>query len=57
LIRLGISESERIAKLLDFSLSTVKNYKTKAKNRSFVSNELFEQKIMEIGSIETEVNE
>lgn len=57
LIRLGISESERIAKLLDFSLSTVKNYKTKAKNRSFVSNELFEQKIMEIGSVETEINE
>lgn len=52
LIRLGITESERIAKFLDFSLSTVKNYKTKVKNRSLVANEIFEQKIMEIESIQ-----
>lgn len=51
LIRLGISESERIAHFLDFSLSTVKNYKTKAKNRSIIANELFESKIMEIESV------
>ena len=51
LIRLGISESERIARFLDFSLSTVKNYKTKAKNRSLIPNELFETKIMEIESV------
>lgn len=55
LIRLGITESERIAKFLDFSLSTVKNYKTKAKNRSVISNELFEQKIMEIESVKTNI--
>lgn len=54
LIRLGITESERIAKFLDFSLSTVKNYKTKAKNRSVIPNEFFEQKIMEIESVKTE---
>lgn len=57
LIRLGITESERIAHFLDFSLSTVKNYKTKAKNRSVVSNELFEHKIMEIESVKTEIQE
>ena len=50
LIRLGITSSDRIATFLDFSLSTVKNYKTKARNRSRIPNELFEQKIMEIGS-------
>ena len=55
LIRLGITESERIANFLDFSLSTVKNYKTKAKNRSIVPNELFEHKIMEIESVKTEI--
>jgi len=55
LIRLGITESERIANFLDFSLSTVKNYKTKAKNRSFIQNELFEHKIMEIESVKTEI--
>jgi hypothetical protein len=38
-------------------LSTVKNYKTKAKNRSLVSNELFEQKIMEIESVKTELQD
>lgn len=57
LIRLGITESERIARFLDFSLSTVKNYKTKAKNRSTVPNELFEQKIMEIESVKTEIQD
>jgi len=53
LIRLGITESERIAKFLDYSVHTVNNYKTKVKNRSIVPNELFEQKIMQIESIET----
>ena len=57
LIRLGITESERIARFLDFSLSTVKNYKTKAKNRSIVANELFEHKIMEIESVKTEIQD
>jgi DNA-binding CsgD family transcriptional regulator len=57
LIRLGITESERIAKFLDFSLSTVKNYKTKAKNRSFIQNELFEHKIMEIESVKTDIQD
>ncbi|MDD4969341.1 MAG: DUF6377 domain-containing protein [Paludibacter sp.] len=57
LIRLGITESERIANFLDFSLSTVKNYKTKAKNRSLVPNELFEHKIMEIESVKTEIQD
>jgi len=55
LIRLGITESERIANFLDFSLSTVKNYKTKAKNRSFIQNELFEHRIMEIESVKTDI--
>lgn len=57
LIRLGITESERIAKFLDFSLSTVKNYKTKAKNRSVIQNELFEHKIMEIESVKIDIQE
>lgn len=55
LIRLGINESERIARFLDFSVSTIKNYKTKVKNKSIVPNELFEHKIMEIESVKTEI--
>ena len=57
LIRLGINESNRIATFLDFSLSTVKNYKTKAKNRSVIPNELFEQEIMQIESVKTDIQE
>lgn len=57
LIRLGITESERIANFLNFSLSTIKNYKTKTKNKSWVANEQFETKIMEIESVKTDITE
>lgn len=57
LIRLGITESERIAKFLDYSVHTVNNYKTRAKNRSVASNEFFEQKIMEIESVKIRMEE
>lgn len=48
LIRLGIHNSDRIAKILNFSVNTVYAYKTRIKSKSLVSNEEFEQKIMEI---------
>lgn len=48
LIRLGISDSERIAKFLNYSVHTVNTYKTRIKNRSIVENEQFENYIMEI---------
>ena len=48
LIRLGINDSERIAKFLDYSVHTVNTYKTRIKNRSTVDNEQFESVIMEI---------
>lgn len=48
LIRIGISDHEQIARLLDYSVRTIYNYKTKVKNRSFIENEAFESKIMEI---------
>ena len=48
LIRLGVSESERIAKFLDYSVHTVNTYKTRIKNRSIVDNEQFEGEIMKI---------
>lgn len=51
LIRLGINDSEDIAKFLNYSINTINTYKTKVKNRSKVPNELFEQKIKEIQSI------
>ena len=48
LIRLGINDSERIAKFLDYSVHTVNTYKTRIKNRSIVENDNFEQLIMEL---------
>ena len=48
LIRLGVSDSERIANFLDYSVHTVNTYKTRIKNRSIVDNEQFEQRIMDI---------
>lgn len=48
LIRLGITDSERIAHFLDYSVNTINTYKTRVKNKSIVNNEEFEQRIMEI---------
>ena len=48
LIRLGINDSERIAKFLHYSIHTINTYKTRVKNKSKVDNDQFEAKIMEI---------
>jgi tetratricopeptide (TPR) repeat protein len=54
LIRLGIFESEKIGKFLNYSIHTINTYKTKIKNKSIIQNELFEQKIMEIKSVKSD---
>lgn len=48
LIRIGIHEHEQIAKILEYSVRTIYNYKTKVKSKSILSNDEFERKIMEI---------
>lgn len=48
LIRMGIHDNEKIARILQYSVNTINTYKTKIKKRSFVTNEEFEKKIMEI---------
>jgi tetratricopeptide (TPR) repeat protein len=48
LIRMGIHDNEKIARILQYSVHTINTYKTKIKNRSFVNNEEFEKKIMKI---------
>lgn len=52
LIRLGIDDCSEIARFLNYSINTVNTYKTKAKNRSLVPNEEFEQHIMNIQSVQ-----
>jgi DNA-binding CsgD family transcriptional regulator len=51
LIRMGIHDSEKIARILEYSVNTINTYKTKIKNKSIIPNEEFEHRIMEIKSI------
>lgn len=51
LIRLGVTESDRIARFLNYSVNTINTYKTKAKNRSHLSNDQFEPRILQIHSV------
>lgn len=48
LMRLGISDGIKISLFLRYSLTTVYNYRTKIKNRTFLSKEEFERRIFEI---------
>jgi hypothetical protein len=52
LVRLGVSELETIAKILDYSVSTVYTYKNRVKVKALVPAEDFERKIMEIKFID-----
>ncbi|HRN16315.1 MAG TPA: DUF6377 domain-containing protein, partial [Xylanibacter oryzae] len=48
LTRLGINDAERIAQFLNYSVNTINTYKTRVKNKSIVSNDEFEKRIMKI---------
>lgn len=50
LLRLGITDSVKIASFLRCSLSTVYNYRTKVRNKAAISREEFEKKVMKIGT-------
>ncbi|HEY2582672.1 MAG TPA: DUF6377 domain-containing protein [Mucilaginibacter sp.] len=51
LIRMGIHDNDRIAKLLGYSVNTIYSYKNRIKNKSFVANDEFDDKIMEIEAV------
>jgi hypothetical protein len=50
LIRLGISDSATIAKLLRYSVNTIYNYRVKIKNKAAVPRDDFEKLILKIGA-------
>jgi DNA-binding CsgD family transcriptional regulator len=56
LIRLGIKDSAKIAEFLRYSASTIYNYRSQIKNKAKGPRELFELKVMGIGSTNKEVN-
>ena len=50
LIRLGIADSVKIADFLRYSVSTIYNYRVKARNNAVVAREQLEEEIMKIGN-------
>lgn len=51
LIRMGIHDTEKIAKILDYSINTIYNYKARVKSKSIIPNEEFEKRIMDIQTV------
>lgn len=51
LIRMGIGDNEKIAKILEYSVNTIYTYKTRIKNKSTVDNDAFEERIMQIRTL------
>lgn len=51
LIRLGITENEKIAEILDYSINTIYAKKTKIRNRTINSRDDFERKLIEITTL------
>lgn len=49
LIRLGITDSSRIARFLHYSANTIYSYRTRARNKAAVPREEFESMVMKIG--------
>ncbi|MDR1975293.1 MAG: DUF6377 domain-containing protein [Bacteroidales bacterium] len=55
LIRLGITDSVKIASFLRYSLSTIYNYRTKTRNKAAVPRDKFEEMVMKAGTVRQEV--
>jgi DNA-binding NarL/FixJ family response regulator len=49
LIRLGITDSSKIASFLRYSVNTIYNYRTRIRNKSLLPREDFERKVRTIG--------
>ncbi len=48
LIRMGISNNDTIAQILEYSVNTIYAYKTKIKTRALVPNDEFEEKLNQL---------
>lgn len=48
LVRLGISDTEKIASILEYSINTIYNYRTRIKSKSLIPNDDFENAILAI---------
>ena len=52
LIRLGITDSTKIAQFLRYSVTTIYNYRTRVRNKAVGERDEFEAKVMKIGKVE-----
>ena len=52
LIRLGITDSSKIAQFLRYSVTTIYNYRTRVRNKAVGERDEFEAKVMQIGKVE-----
>lgn len=50
LIRLGITDSSRIAQFLHYSPNTIYTYRTRVRNKSAVPRDTFEEEVMKLGA-------
>ncbi len=51
LIRLGVTENEKIAEILDYSINTIYSKKTKIRGKTIINKDELEKKIVEITTI------
>ena len=52
LIRLGITDSTKIAQFLRYSVTTIYNYRTRVRNKALGEREEFESRVMKIGKVD-----
>ncbi len=57
LIRLGITDSTKIAQFCVYSVTTIYNYRTRVRNKALANRDEFEAKVMKIGKVEEKVAE
>lgn len=51
LIRMGITDNEKIADILNYSINTIYSYKTKIRNKAIIPKDDFDKKITELTTI------
>ncbi|RFM27065.1 tetratricopeptide repeat protein [Deminuibacter soli] len=51
LMRMGVTDPEKIAQILEYSVKTIYSYKSRIKNKATMPGDVFEEKIMQVKSV------
>ncbi len=57
LIRMGITDNEKIADILNYSINTIYSYKTKMRNKAIIPKDEFDKKITQMTTLNYQNNE